>query len=226
MTDEAIAEAAAHQRYTRVAAWLHWAIAALILYNLTSGLLRDVLPRGFFAYHVSSGITILILTLVRVGWRLTHRPPPYLTVKRWQANLAHGVHFLLYVAMVMVPFSGWALISASPPLGSPGAVHAFEQQVEKARAEGKPAPKPRTPRMLWGVVEIPSIGPVAKIGSTPEGLAEQRELHERIETTHLIGAWLMLFLLILHIAGALKHQFVDRLPELARMRLGRAGPDA
>ncbi|WP_066797603.1 cytochrome b [Sphingomonas soli] len=216
-----MADDTAQQRYTRVAVLLHWAIAALILYNLASGLLRDALPRGFFAFHVSSGITILILTVVRVGWRLTHRPPPYLAVKKWQANLAHGVHFLLYVAMVMVPFSGWALISATPPLGSPGAAYAAEQQAEKARAEGRPAPAPRTPRMLWGAVEIPLIGSVAKIGATPEGLAEQRALHERIETTHEIGAWLMLFLLLLHIAGALKHQIVDRLPELARMGLSR-----
>ena len=70
--------AAAGERYTRVAIALHWAIAAMIAYNLASGLLHDVLPHGLFALHVSSGITILALSIVRVGWRRTHRPqaPP------------------------------------------------------------------------------------------------------------------------------------------------------
>lgn len=216
-------ESAANRRYTRVAILLHWAIAALVLYNLLSGLLRDVMPRGFFTWHVSSGVTILILTLIRVVWRLTHKPPAFLPMPRWEAKLAHVVHFSLYAAMVLIPLSGWALISASPPLGSPGADYANAQRAERARAAGRPAPKPRTtPRMLWEAVPIPLIGPITELGRTPEGVAEQAELHEKIETAHEIGAWLMLALLLLHLAGALKHQFADRLPELARMGLGRA----
>ncbi|RYY26902.1 MAG: cytochrome b [Sphingomonadales bacterium] len=212
----------ANRRYTRVAILLHWAIAALILYNLSSGLLRPYLPRGFFTFHVSSGLTILILTAARVAWRLTHRPPALLTAKRWEANLANSVHFLLYAAMVLIPLSGWALISASPPLGSPGAAYAAERQAAKAKAEGKPAPKPRnSPRLLWELLPIPSIGPISHIGAEPEGVAEQAELRGKIETAHLVGGWLMLLLLVLHIGGALKHQFADRLPQLARMGIGR-----
>jgi cytochrome b561 len=71
-------------RYANVAIALHWAIAALILYNLTSGLLRPVLPRGFFVFHVSSGITILVLTAVLIVWRLTNRPPPFLPMAGWE----------------------------------------------------------------------------------------------------------------------------------------------
>ncbi|MES2987784.1 MAG: cytochrome b/b6 domain-containing protein [Pseudomonadota bacterium] len=220
-TMQAVAD---NRRYTRVAIALHWAIAALVLYNLSSGLLREFLPRGFFTYHVSSGITILLLTVVRVVWRLTHKPPAFLPMKRWEANLAHGVHFLLYAAMVLIPLSGWALISSSPPVGSPGAAYAFEKQVARAQAEGRPAPKPRSPRMFWDLAPIPMIGPIAQMGSTAEGVPEQAELHEKIETAHKIGGWLMLLLLILHIGGALKHQFADRLPQLARMGLGRARP--
>ena len=213
-------------RYTSAAIILHWAIAALILYNLTSGLLRDFLPREFFTWHVSSGITILILSVVRVGWRLTHRPPPLLPMQRWEKRLAHGVHFLLYAAILFVPFAGWALISASPPPGTPGAAYAAEMRA-KADAElvakgGKPKGPGRSgPRMFWGIAPIPLIGAVNTIGATPEGVKPQRELRERIEKTHEIGGWLMFLLLLLHVAGALKHQFADRVDELARMGLGR-----
>ncbi|RDE05833.1 cytochrome b [Sphingomonas aracearum] len=232
-------EARVRLRYTNVAIVLHWLIAAFILYNLASGLLRPVLPRGFFVFHVSSGISILVLTLVRIGWRLTHRPPPFLPMVGWERGLAHLVHFLLYLAMLLLPFSGWALVSANPPAGSPGAAWAAEHRPgappaptlkPDATSRGGPAgegkgggqpPRKRGPVMVWGLFQLPLIAPVNEIGRTPEGVPEQRALHERIETFHAIGGWVMLALLILHVAGALKHQLVDRQRELARMGIGR-----
>jgi len=205
-------------RYTRVAMWLHWLIALAIFYNLASGLLRPVMPRGFFVFHISSGITILVLTVVRVAWRLTHKPPPFLPMKAWEARTAHVVHFLLYVAMVMLPFSGWALVSANPPAGSPGAAAANAERVAKGQQ-----PRSARPILVWKAVPLPLIGPVNEIGRSPEGVAEQREVHDRIETFHLLGGWVLLALLVLHIGGALKHQFADKEPELARMGLGHPG---
>jgi len=226
-------------RYTDVAIWLHWLIAAAIFYNLVSGLLRPVLPRGFFAFHISAGITILALSVVRVFWRLTHRPPPDLPMHAWERRLAHLVHFLVYAAMLALPLSGWALVSANPPVGSPGAAWAATHPAgpppspafkPDARSAGGPAgegrgggqpPRPRGPTMIWGLVRLPPIAPINDLGRDAAGVPEQRALHERIETAHLIGGWLMLTLLLLHIAGALKHQFVDRERELRRMGIGR-----
>jgi cytochrome b561 len=242
-TWERDAGASARLRYTTVAIVLHWLIAAFILYNLASGLLRPVLPRGFFVFHVSSGISILVLTLVRIGWRLTHRPPPPLPMAAWERGLAHLVHFLLYAAMLILPFSGWAMVSASPPAGSAGAAWAADHPVEPppaptlkpdTHAHGGPAgegrgggqaPRRRGPTVIWGVVPLPMIGSINEMGRTPAGVPEQHELHERIERFHAIGGWVMLALLILHVAGALKHQVVDRRRELARMGLGRARLD-
>ena len=215
MTAGVAGDGRARLRYTNVAIALHWAIAALILYNLSSGLLLAVLPRGFFALHISSGITILALTLVRIAWRLTHKPPPLLPMAEWERRLAHTNHFLLYLAMLLMPFSGWAMVSASPPAGSPGAALAAEQRA----ASGQPPRKGDGP-LIWGLFTLPAIGPVAEVGRTAEGLPEQRALHERIETFHLLGGWLMLALFLLHVAGALKHQLIDRRRELARMGLG------
>ncbi|MEH3046842.1 cytochrome b [Sphingomonas adhaesiva] len=199
-------------RYSNVAIVLHWAIAALILYNLATGLFGEWLPRGAFAFHISSGITILVLTVVRIVWRLTHRPPPFLPMTGGERALAHGVHALLYVAMLALPLTGWAMVSANPPAGSAGAAFA---------AQGKPASK-RGPILIWNAIPLPLIAPINDIGRTPEGVPEQHELHERLETIHGLGGWLMLALLVLHVAGALKHQFIDRQRALARMGLGRA----
>ena len=221
----------ARHRYTRVAITLHWLIAAAIAYNLSSGLLRDVLPRGFFALHISSGLTILALSIVRVGWRLTHKPPALLPMRAWERGLAHDVHLLLYGAMLAMPLSGWAMISARPPAGSAGAAYAEQLRAQRTppvvqaqpgnpQTAARPAP-PRGAPKFWGLFDVPMIAPVQEIGRTPAGVPEQRALHERIETVHALGGWVMLALLFLHIAGALKHQYVDREPELARMGLGR-----
>jgi cytochrome b561 len=205
------------QRYSRVAIALHWAIAVLILYNLASGLLRPILPRGFFVLHVSSGITILLLSLIRVGWRLTHKPPAFQPRPAWQHRLAHAVHFLLYAMMLLLPLSGWALVSAKPPAGSPGAAWVAARPVQPGAPQ-----RPRGPTMVWGLVKLPLISPINQIGRLPQGVAPQRALRDRIETAHLAAAWLMLALLILHVMAALKHELVDRQRQLARMGLGRS----
>ena len=207
-------------RYTSVAITLHWLIAALIFYNLASGLLGEFLPRGFFAFHISSGLTILALTLVRIGWRLTHKPPPMLPMARWERVLAHSVHFLIYAAMLFVPWTGWVMISANPPEGSPGRAY-VEQQ--RALASGKPV-EHRPAARFWGTIKVPMIAPVANLGREPAGVPEQKAFHEQMEDLHGKLGWLMLILLVIHIGGALKHQLLDREPELARMGLGRRRP--
>ncbi len=199
-------------RYTNVAILLHWSIAVLILYNLATGLFGEWLPRGSFAFHISSGITILVLTVVRIVWRATHRPPPFVPMTRGERTLAHGVHVLLYVAMLALPLTGWAMVSANPPAGSPGA--AFAAQGAQPARVARSIP-------IWNLLPLPPIAPIVEIGRTPQGVPEQRAVHERLETIHGLGGWLMLALLALHVAGALKHQFVDRQRALARMGLGR-----
>lgn len=217
---------AAAARYSTVAIVLHWAIAALILYNLVSGLLHDTLPREAFQFHISSGITILILSVARVVWRLTHRPPPLLEMKAWERRSAHFVHLLLYALILLLPFSGWALVSAKPPTGSPGAAWSMAHAPGAAApvaitTAGKPAQRPRGPTMVWGLFKLPLLSPITDIGREPGGIPAQRALRDRIETAHALGAWVMLALLVLHIMGALKHQWIDRRRELARMGIAR-----
>lgn len=102
-------------RYTRIARLLHWGIATLILVNLFLGFLHGVLPRAMMAMpvHKSIGMTVLALTLVRILWRLTHRPPSLpATLPRWEHVGAVLVHGVFYAFMILLPLSGWIMSSA------------------------------------------------------------------------------------------------------------------
>ena len=112
-------------RYTSVAIWLHWLIAVFIIMNLVMGLFLDDIKGPeryyFMTIHVSAGLSVLVLTVVRVFWRLLNAPPPYPDdMPAIEKATAHVAHFLLYAAMVIVPLTGWIMGSANPPAGSEG----------------------------------------------------------------------------------------------------------
>lgn len=103
-------------RYTRTAIVLHWTIAALVLVNLWLGLGHDSLPKDWavMPVHKAVGITILALTLVRIGWRLAHPAPPLpVTLRPWERAAALTSHVLLYAFLLVMPLSGWAMVSGS-----------------------------------------------------------------------------------------------------------------
>src|SRR5688500_2571561 len=106
---------AAQQRYGAGAILLHWAIALALAFQLALGFSMPKDERGFalFQLHKSVGITILVLTLARLAWRLTHRPPPAVE-GGFQGFLAKTVHTLLYVFMIGQPLTGWAMVSTDP----------------------------------------------------------------------------------------------------------------
>lgn len=103
------------QTYTRTAIVLHWLIAACVFCQITLGLWMIGIPKSppgirawWFNVHKSIGITLFVLILVRVLWRLAHRAPPLpLTVPQWQRIAAKASHVLLYVCMVTMPVSGY-----------------------------------------------------------------------------------------------------------------------
>jgi cytochrome b561 len=107
------------QRYTSVAIALHWLIAAAILCTALLGLYMRELPLSpdklrLYSYHKWIGVTIFLLVLIRLAWRLTHRPPaPPRGMPLWQQRAAHGAHVLLYVLTLIIPLSGWLMSSAS-----------------------------------------------------------------------------------------------------------------
>lgn len=105
-------------RYDNVAIILHWTIAALILANIPLGAfseqIEEQLGRSLMWIHKSIGLTVLLLSVGRLAWRLTHRPPPLpSSVERWQSRLAALVHWAFYALIILVPLTGWMRSSAS-----------------------------------------------------------------------------------------------------------------
>lgn len=173
-------------RYDRVAIVLHWAMALLLAINLGLGFwmheaidvaqTRASAARAF-QWHKSFGLLLLVLAVVRLAWRLSC-PPVEVQAPRWQQRLAGAVHGLLYGLMLFLPLSGWLMVSA------------------QWRGDGPLA----VPTQWFGLVEVPHL---LGLAGAPDVLREQ--VWRLAVSAHEIAVWLMLALLVGHIAAALLH---------------------
>jgi cytochrome b561 len=105
-------------RYTRTATVLHWLLALALIVSFCVGLYMVGLPLSpqrlkLYNWHKWAGITILALSLARLAWRLTHKPPAAPPMATWQQRTAHATHLLLYALFLAVPLVGWAYSSAA-----------------------------------------------------------------------------------------------------------------
>ena len=105
--------------YNSVAKALHWTIALLIIGMLAIGWVMDDLemPLKFkiIQLHKSFGITILLLSVFRLLWRITHRAPALPAgMAKWEVGAAHATHALFYFLIIAMPFSGWVMASTAP----------------------------------------------------------------------------------------------------------------
>ncbi|MDP4076607.1 cytochrome b [Acidovorax sp. A1169] len=173
-------------RYTRTAMLMHWVLGLALISAFGVGLYMTGLPFSpqrlkLYNWHKWAGVTILTLSVLRILWRLTHRPPalPAAMVQampRWQTLAHHATHGLLYALFLAVPLIGWAYSSAAG-----------------------------FPIVFLGMWQLPDFVPVSK------------ELAEAIKPWHQYTAFAMAGLVVLHVAAALKHQFIDRDGLIGRM---------
>ncbi|WP_158935934.1 cytochrome b [Burkholderia sp. S171] len=179
-------------RYTRTAMVLHWLIALLIICNVVLGLTAESFPdswvRRIVDTHKSIGITVLGLVLLRILWRVSHRPPPLpKAFPKWEHMAAHIAHFLLYLLMIGLPLSGWLHDSA----WKDAATH---------------------PMHLFGVIPWPRVGFVMHLDP-----ALKESLHDRFGALHTWLGYALYALLAMHVGGALKHQWIDKKSVITRM---------
>lgn len=164
---------AAAWAYRRPAIALHWLIAVTLVGMVALGwymmsIEHDPGSDWYFNLHKSVGITVFSLVLIRIGWRLTHRPAPLPSfVPAWQTRLSTWTQLLLYVCMVLLPTTGFI-----------GALYS-----KKGVA-------------FWGKA-LPTAVP-------------NHDFSELLFTAHGVIVWVLVGLVALHVAGALKHLLIDR----------------
>lgn len=108
-------------RYSAPAIGLHWLLAVLILASLGVGFYMTGLPFSptrlkLYNWHKWAGVTILLLSMARLVWRLTHRPPSLpaaitQAMPTWQQRAYHATHYAMYALFFAVPLAGWAYSS-------------------------------------------------------------------------------------------------------------------
>ena len=104
--------------YTRTAKSLHWAMAILLFGLLALGFYMKDLPLSpeklqLYSWHKWAGVTAFLLVLVRLAWRVAHRPPALpASMPKLMQLAAHAGHLALYLLMLAIPLSGWLMSSA------------------------------------------------------------------------------------------------------------------
>ncbi len=168
---------------------LHWLVALAVAGQIGLGWFLDEVPRGtpdrtlWINLHKSTGIVLGILILLRLAWRITHKPPPLpLTMPRWERLAASTNHALLYVCLVGMPLAGYIASNHS-----------------------------RFGIRFFGI-------PLAPWGR------DDRAIYSVFNGLHEVLSWLLVALIALHLAAALKHALIDRDGVLQRMLPGKRLP--
>jgi|SRR5690554_288129 len=98
---------------------VHWISAIAIVFMFGLGIY--MVDLGYYdpwyhkgpALHVSIGLLLLLLTLVRLVWRLVNRTPqPVAGLKKWQRYSATAMIFVLYALLLTLFISGYLINSA------------------------------------------------------------------------------------------------------------------
>jgi cytochrome b561 len=196
-------------RYTAVAIVLHWAIAFAVLFMLPLGFwMHEQIEEGVatdgvyraFQLHKSIGLAVLALSLVRLGWRLTHKVPPLPEhMPAWERLAARATHWAFYVVTIGLPLSGWLYVSTDWSIHEDGPLAIATR--------------------FFGLFTVPALF------GLPQASADVREATaEAAFLAHAAMAWTAIGLAVLHVFAALKHHVFDKDAVLAQMVPGLRPP--
>lgn len=176
--------------YGVIARTFHWITAGLILTLLIGGFLTQQIPRTAeyiniltisYSTHKTLGIIVLCMAVLRIIWAIVQpSPAPLHPERKLETFAAEVVHYALYIAIIVMPLSGW---------------------VKHAAQDGfAPIYWPFSQNLFF----VPKSILIADIAGA----------------FHFFAAWCIVFALVAHIGGAMKHALIDRDQVLARMTKG------
>jgi cytochrome b561 len=102
--------------YGTTAKVFHWLIVALLMVQYPLGWFMPDIHRGMkpgdaMTLHISFGMTILALIVLRFFWRITHPVAPEGSLPAWQLLISKAVHWLLYALVFATTMTGWLFAS-------------------------------------------------------------------------------------------------------------------
>jgi cytochrome b561 len=119
------------EAYGSLAKFLHWAIVLLIFSQWLLAEVAEDAGKGtperasLMGWHISFGMLVLVLALVRIGWKIVNQgQPAVLGEVVWQRKAATAGHGLLYLLILLQPISGWLVVSTGG--SGPGFFGLFE----------------------------------------------------------------------------------------------------
>lgn len=169
------------EHYGSIAVYLHWLLALLIIGMLAVGLYMVNLPKGaqkmnLYDLHKATGMTVLVLVILRLSWRHYNIVPSLKTLPLWEKYAARFSHWSLYFLMLAMPLSGWMLTASAGYTVS-----------------------------YFGWFTVPNI------------ITPPAHWKSYFGIMHEFFAYILIGFILFHIAGALKHHFIDKDNILKRM---------
>jgi cytochrome b561 len=115
--DDTAATVTTPQKFTALSRMFHWLTAILIFAALLIGFTMVNWLAGYATLrvvHMSIGILVLIVVVLRIVNRLRHHPPAWPpTVGRREGKAVIWLERALYALILAQPLVGWAMVSAT-----------------------------------------------------------------------------------------------------------------
>ena len=172
--------------YSPIAKLLHWLMAILIIlelglaYLFLAGetLILQPVQKYIYFLHFNIGFTILVLFVIRVLWKLTHKTPQYSPdFHKEEIKFAHYGHLAIYVLIGIMVFTGMLRYS----------IHSGDFH-------------------YLGIITIPAITS-----------SHNQILYSLTAITHNLCGAMLLAVIAVHIAMAVKHHIIDKSDIMYRM---------
>ena len=184
------------KNYGSIAKWMHWTTAVLFLGSYCAVYYRhwfteDKTPENWISLqlHLSIGITIAVIVLLRIIWRNTNQIPEQEPGSKLAHLAAHVGHYTLYAVMILMPLTGY--------IGTGVDTEYF---------------------FLFDITKFESTSLYQLIVTDWMGLVFE-EFEEPIDFFHkeIMGKWVVWLLIAGHAVAAMYHHFIKKDQTLNKM---------